>query len=224
MSVTWQALTGELVPLALVVALSPFSVIPPLLLVLHCPRPRPTAMTFALGWLIGLGVCTAVFVQLPRALGGAGQESQAWSAYVRIGIGVALVVGGVARWLTRRRATSSPAWLNGISKIRPSTALLLGIVLPLINPKFLFANAAAGLGIGTAALGVAGVWWAVLGYTALAGSTVTLPILAYSVASARFDPKLQPVKDWIDRKHAELTAVILVVIGIVLLYQGIRAA
>lgn len=180
-------------------------------------------MAFALGWLMGLGACTAVFVQLPRALGD-GQESQAWSAYVRIGIGVALVVGGVARWLTRGRATSSPAWLNGIAKIRPATALLLGIVLPLINPKFLFANAAAGLGIGTAGLDVTGVWWTVVAYTALAGSTVALPILAYSAAPARFDPKLQRMKDWMDRRHAELIAVILVVIGIVLLYQGIRAA
>jgi uncharacterized membrane protein YidH (DUF202 family) len=224
MSATWETLTGQLVPLALVVALSPFSVIPPLLLVLHAPRPRPTGLAFALGWLVGLGLTTAVFVQLPRALGGADQTSQTWSAYARIGIGIALVVGGVARWLTRGRAASSPAWLNSLAKIRTPMALLLGLVLPLINPKFLFANAAAGLSIGTEALSAGGVWTALVGYTALAGSTVALPILAYAVAPARFDPVLVRAKDWIDRRHAELTAVILVVIGIVLLYQGIRTA
>jgi hypothetical protein len=100
----------------------------------------------------------------------------------------------------------------------------LGVVLPLINPKFLFANAAAGLGIGTAGLTSAGVWVALLGYTLLAGSSVVLPTLAYAAAPARFDPVLVRVKDWIDRKHAELTAVILVVIGIVLTWQGIAAA
>jgi uncharacterized membrane protein YidH (DUF202 family) len=224
MSATWETLTGQLVPLALVVALSPFSVIPPLLLVLHAPRPRPTGLAFALGWLVGLGLTTAVFVQLPRALGGADQTSQTWSAYVRIGIGVALVVGGVARWLTRGRAASSPTWLNSLAKIRTPMALLLGLVLPLINPKFLFANAAAGLSIGTVALSAGGLWTALVGYTVLAGSTVALPILAYAVAPARFDPVLVRAKEWIDRRHAELTAVILVVIGIVLLYQGIRAA
>jgi threonine/homoserine/homoserine lactone efflux protein len=222
MSANWQALTGELVPLALIVALSPFSVIPPLLLVLHAPRPRPTGLAFAIGWLVGLGLTTAIFLQIPRALGGADQTSQTWSAYARIGIGGALVLGGLARWLTRGRAASSPAWLNSLSKIRPAMALLLGIVLPLLNPKFLFANAAAGLSIG--ASGATGAWAALLGYTALAGSTVLLPILAYATAPARFDPVLYRVKDWIDRRHAELTAVILVVIGIVLLYQGIRAA
>jgi hypothetical protein len=223
-SANWQSVTGELVPLALVVALSPFSVIPPLLLVLHSARPRPTGLAFALGWLIGLGATTAVFLQLPRALGGADQSAQAaWSAYARIGIGVALIVGGVVRWLTRRRATSAPTWLKGLSRIPPAMAPLLGVVLPLVNPKFLFANAAAGLSIGTAALGAAGVWSALAGYTALAGSTVAVPIVAYAAAPTRFDPVLHRVKDWIDRRHAELTAVILVVIGIVLLYQGIRA-
>jgi threonine/homoserine/homoserine lactone efflux protein len=109
-----------------------------------------------------------------------------------------------------------------LSKIRPALALLLGIVLPLVNPKFLLANAAAGLSIGSSSS--VGVWTALLGYTALAGSTVALPILAYAAAPERFDPVLYRVKGWIDHRHAELTAVILVVIGIVLLYQGIRAA
>jgi Sap, sulfolipid-1-addressing protein len=220
----WQALTGELVPLALVVALSPFSVIPPLLLVLHTAHPRPTGLAFAVGWLGGLGLSTAVFLLLPRALGGSSQQQGVWSAYVRIGIGAALILAGIVRWLTRGRVTSSPAWLNGISKIRPAMALGLGLVLPLVNPKFLFANAAAGLGIGTAGLGAQGVLIAVVGYTLLAGSSAAVPIVVYAAAPTRFDGTLARMKDWIERQHAELTAVILVVIGIVLLYQGIRAA
>src|SRR6478736_5030361 len=67
---SWQALAGELVPLALVVALSPLSVLPPLLLVLHAARPRAAGLAFALGWLGGLGASTAIFLLLPRALGG----------------------------------------------------------------------------------------------------------------------------------------------------------
>jgi hypothetical protein len=34
---------------------------------------------------------------------------------------------------------------------------------------------------------------------------------------------LERLRQWIDRRHAVLTAVILAVIGAVLLYQGIRA-
>ena len=93
-----RSLVGELVPLALVVALSPFSVIPPLLLVLHAARPRATGLAFAVGWLIGLGATVAVFLLLPGAVGGTVQEQGAWSAYVRLGIGAALIVAGVVRW------------------------------------------------------------------------------------------------------------------------------
>src|SRR4026209_2533307 len=42
----------ELIPLALVVALSPLSIIPAVL-VLHTPRPRPTGLAFLAGWLVG---------------------------------------------------------------------------------------------------------------------------------------------------------------------------
>ena len=218
-----SSLVGELVPLALVVALSPFSVIPPLLLVLHTARPRATGLAFAVGWLLGLAATVAVFLLLPRALGGTDQEQGAWSAYVRLGIGAALIVAGVVRWLTRRRATRSPAWLNGISKVGPAMGFVAGFVLPLLNPKFLFANAAAGFGIATAGLGSLGVGFSVVGYTLLAGSTAAVPVFVYAAAPARFDGTLARLKDWIERQHAELTAVILVVIGIVLLYQGIRA-
>ena len=43
----------ELIPLALVVALSPLSIIPAVL-VLHTPRPRPTGLAFLVGWLLGI--------------------------------------------------------------------------------------------------------------------------------------------------------------------------
>ena len=42
----------ELIPLALVIALSPLSIIPGIL-VLHTPRPRPTSLAFLAGWLWG---------------------------------------------------------------------------------------------------------------------------------------------------------------------------
>lgn len=182
---SWTALAGELVPLALVVALSPFSVIPPLLLVLHSARPRATGLAFGAGWLLGLGASTAVFVLLPRALGGTGTEQGAVGAYARIGLGAVLVLAGVVRWFTRRRATRDPAWLTGLARIGPVVAFGLGVVLPVLNPKFLFANAAAGFAIGTAGVSTFGGAWAVVGYTLLAASTTVLPVL---VCTPRLPP------------------------------------
>ncbi len=61
---------GELIPLALVVALSPVSIIPAVVLVLHTDHPKPTGLAFMVGWLIGLAALTAVFVQVPHLIDG----------------------------------------------------------------------------------------------------------------------------------------------------------
>ena len=96
----------ELIPLALVVALSPLSIIPAVL-VLHTPRPRPTGLAFLAGWLIGLAVLTAVFVEVSSLLGGLDKPPR-WASWVRIIVGAALIVFGLYRWLTRKRSAHTP--------------------------------------------------------------------------------------------------------------------
>ena len=213
---------GELIPLALVVALSPLSIIPAVVLVLHTEHPRPTGLAFMAGWLVGLAALTAVFVQVPHLVDGFGQASPSWAPWVRIGIGVVLVVLAVGRWATRNRATREPALLNRLSRITPVGAAVIGFTLTVANPKVVVMNAAAGLIIGTTAVGF-GVWTAVLFYTAVAGSTVIAPVLAYTVAGERVDPQLERMKNWMQREHAAVTAVILIVVGVLLIYTGIRA-
>jgi hypothetical protein len=92
-----------------------------------------------------------------------------------------------------------------------------------VNPKVLFICAAAGLAIGSAGLRAPTAWAAVAWYVAFAGSTVALPILAYAVAGHRLDEPLTRLKEWMERQHATLVAVILVVIGLLVLYKGIHA-
>jgi threonine/homoserine/homoserine lactone efflux protein len=214
-------LLGELVPLALVVALSPVSIIPAVLLVLHTAHPRPTGLAFMAGWVIGLAVLTMVFVAVPHLVDGLG-ESPPWMPWVRIAIGVLLIVAAIGRWVTRRRTTRPPAFLDKLSRITPAGAAIIGFGLVVANPKVLVMNAAAGLIIGTAAAG-AMVWIAVAVYTVLAGSTVIAPILAYAVAGERVDPALERARDIMARQHATVTAVILLVVGVLLSYTGIRA-
>ena len=63
LSGNWGSVLTELIPLALVVALSPLSIIPAVL-VLHTPRPRPTGLAFLAGWLVGLAALTAIFLEV----------------------------------------------------------------------------------------------------------------------------------------------------------------
>jgi threonine/homoserine/homoserine lactone efflux protein len=210
----------ELIPLALVVALSPLSIIPAVL-VLHTPRPRPTGLAFLAGWLIGLAALTAVFIEVSSLLGGL-DKPPPWASWVRIIVGVALIVFGLYQWLARKRSAHTPGWMQSLAKLTPARAALAAVALTVVNPKVLFICAAAGLAIGTAGLGSTHVWVAEAWYVAVAGSTVAIPILAYAVSGDRLDEPLRRLKDWMERQHATLVAGILVVIGLLVLYKGIH--
>ncbi|MGV0740016.1 GAP family protein [Mycobacterium syngnathidarum] len=221
MTESWGSVFTELIPLAMVVALSPLSIIPAVL-VLHSPRPRPAGLSFLAGWFLGLTALTAIFVGV-SGLFGQLDEPPTWASWLRIVVGAALIVFGAYRYLTRAKSEHSPKWMASLSKLTPTRAGAAGAVLTVVNPKVLFICVAAGLAIGTAGLGQPGVWAAGLYFVLAAGSTVALPILAYAVSGQRLDPALARLKEWMERNHAVLVAAILVVIGLLVLYKGIHA-
>ena len=212
----------ELIPLALVIAVSPLSIIPGIL-VLHTPRPRPTSIAFLTGWVLGIAVITGAFVGGSDVSNGGLDNKPTWAPYVRIGLGVALILFGLYRWLGRKRSAHNPKWMTAMSSMGPARAFLTAIVLTVANLKVFAMCAAAGVAIGTAALGRVGAWLAVLIFTALASSSVAIPVLAYQFAGERLDAPLDRLKVWMERNHGALVAGILVAIGAALLYKGIHA-
>lgn len=221
MSGQWGSVLTELIPLALVVALSPFSIIPAVL-VLGTPRPRPTGLAFLAGWFVGLAVLSAVFVEVSGLAGGLRDRPPSWASWVRIVVGAALIVFGLYRWFTRKRSAHTPGWMNSMNKFTPARAFAAAAALTAINPKVLFVCVAAGLAIGSAGLRAPAAWGAVAWFVLVAGSTVAIPILAYAVAGERLDEPLTRTKDWMERQHATLVAAILVVVGLLVLYKGIH--
>jgi threonine/homoserine/homoserine lactone efflux protein len=112
--------------------------------------------------------------------------------------------------------------MRSIGKLTPPRAALAAVALTVVNPKVLFICAAAGLAIGSAGLGAPGAWGAEAWFVLVAGSTVAIPILAYAVAGHRLDERLTRLREWMERQHAVLVAVILIVIGLLVLYKGIH--
>jgi hypothetical protein len=100
---------------------------------------------------------------------------------------------------------------------------MMGAALAVVNLKVLFICAAAGLAIGTDALGVAGTVLSAALFVGVAASSVAIPVLAYGVAGDRLDAPLVRLKDWMEKRNAALVAAILVLIGLVVLYKGIHA-
>ena len=211
----------KLIPLGLVIALSPLTVIPAVL-VLHAPRPRPAGLAFLAGWVLCLVALTAAFVGASDLLGSLHQAPPRWASWLRVVLGSALIVFGIYSWLTRHRHTKTPAWLRSFSRLTPVRAGITGAVLA-IRPEVLILSAAAGLAIGTGGVGAAGGWICGAVFVVVSASTVAIPILGYVGAGDRLDDTLERLKVWMEENHGAMMAVILVVIGLIVVYNGIHA-
>lgn len=212
----------KLVALAAVIALSPITVIPAVL-VLHAPRPRPTSLAFLAGWALGLAALTAVFISGSELVGDVHKTPPTWASWLRVALGTALVGLGVFHWLTRHRHGSMPRWMRSFSTLSPVRAGLTGAVLVVVRPEVLLVCAAAGLAVGNSPLTVAGAVLAAAFFVVIAASTVAIPILSYAAAGDRLDDALERLKAWMEENHAVLLAIILVLIGLMVLYNGIHA-
>jgi hypothetical protein len=218
----WGSVLTKLIPLGLVIALSPITVIPAVL-VLHAPRPRPAGLAFLAGWVLGLVALTAVFVGASDLLGGLQQAPPRWVSWLRVVLGLALIAFGIRSWLTRHRHTKTPAWLRSFSRLTPVRAGMTGAVLAPLRPEVLILCAAAGLAIGTGGLDAAGGWICGAVFVVVSASTVAIPILAFVGAGDRLDDTLERLKVWMEENHGAMMAVILVVIGLIVIYNGIHA-
>lgn len=219
---TWNPLLTSLLPLALIIAVSPLTVIPAVL-TLSGLRPRATGLTFAVGWLAGLTGLTALFVSVSGLAGGLHRAPPTWASWLRIVVGVALIGYGIQHWVTRNRRTEMPRWLRSFTTMSPPRAGVIGAALTVARPEVLLMCAAAGLAIGSAGLDRTDATIAAGFFVAAAASTVVVPVLGYVGAGNRLDAALTRLKEWMEAQHATMLAVVLVLIGAMVLYNGIHA-
>lgn len=210
---------GEVVPLALGIAASPFPVIPAILL-LFTSRPRTSSSAFLAGWFLGVGGAALVFVALSEVVD-AGRDTPVWASWLRVVLGALLVAYGVTQWLGRAADAEQPPWMRSIETATPRSALRLALLLSAANPKVLLLAAAAGLVIGADDLTTAGDVVAVLLFTLVASLSVAIPVLSYAVLGERVLPPLARARDWLVRNNSAVMAVVLVLIGLLLLQKGL---
>ena len=212
-------LVAEVLPLALAVALSPFPIIPAILL-LFTPSPRLAGFSFLSGWILGLLVATTAFLLLAAVVELA-DEPPTWASWTRIALGWLLIAVGLRQLLSRPEGDDTPKWMSSIDGLGPGGALRLGVVLSAANPKVLLLSAAAGLAIGAEQVGLSADVIAVLAFVSVASVTVALPVVLYSVLGTRILRPLGTVRSWLERHNALVMAVVILAIGALLIVKGI---
>lgn len=213
------SLLGEVLPLAVAVAVSPFPIVPAVLL-LFSARPRSTSGGFLAGWVVGIAAACGLFALLASTVDDRG-EPGAWTFWLRIGVGAVLVVAGARQWLGRRREAAAPVWMSSLEEATPRRAARRGILLSAANPKIVVLAAAAGLAIGSAGLPATDTVVAVVVFTLVSASTVAVPLVLYLLLGDRMLVPLGRVKDWLQENSSAVMAVVLLVIGGVLVVRGV---
>lgn len=219
------SIIGESLPLAVGVAISPIPIIATILMLLS-PNAKRTSAGFLIGWLGGIIVATTVFVLLSGVLPDR-QEGSASpvSAIIRVVLGAALVFLAVRQWNTRPTGDDDaqlPGWMHAIDSMTAGRAIVLAFALAAVNPKNLLLAASAGLLISDADSG-----WettvSLLVFTAIAGSSVLVPVLGYAIAGARLAAALDTLRQWLVRNNAAIMSVVLLLLGVSVLGKALAA-
>lgn len=215
---------GEILPLALGVAISPIPIIAAILMLLS-PKARVTSVGFLLGWVIGIIVAVTVFTLLSSILPGEGADaSKPIQGVIQLILGALLLLLALKQWRGRPKAGEEPVmpkWMQAIDKISFPVAFGLGFLLSAVNPKNLLLAAGAGVDIGSAGLDVGSIVFVIAIFTVIAASTVLVPVVGYLFAAEKLRGPLDALRGWLSNENAVIMAVLLLVIGVSLIGKGI---
>lgn len=210
MGEVWSAV----VPLALVIGLSPLPALPMVVLVVAS---RGRAALFLAVFLVGLALLLvgtmAVASPVPAVEGADSEKSVAW---VQLVVGLALIGVGVRKWLSRPQPgapASPPAWLEKVAGMTPVGVIRLAALMAVANPKNLAMTIAVGLELALLHLPPAQVAGAGLLFLVVASLSTATPLVAALLMGRRAASVLPKWQEWLVTHNKLVMAVLMLVLG-----------
>lgn len=217
---------GDILPLALGIAISPIPIIAAILMLLS-PQARSTSIGFLIGWVLGIIVAIGLFTALASVLPEKDPDaSQPIAAVIKILLGAGLLFLAIKQWRGRPKAGTEPAlpqWMSAIDTMTAVKAGGLGFLLSAVNPKNLLMAAGAGVIIGSASLNGGEITLSIVVFVLIAAASVAIPVIAYLLAADKMASPLESLRVWLVHNNATVMAVLLLVIGVVMIGKGIAS-
>jgi len=215
---------GEMLMMAVAVALSPIPIIAVVLLLVG-----PGGKVKGVAYVIGSATSTAIVGGILVAVGvGSGSSNDGGpstgTSVLKLVLGVVLLGLAAKQWRGRPIASEepvTPSWMGALDRFSAAKALGAGVALNVLNPKnllFIVAGAAAVAGAG-ASRSQEAVAWAVFCVIATIG--VATPVVIVFATGDRSPELLDRLKTWMAHNSGVIMAVILLLIGAKLLGDGI---
>ena len=215
---------GQILPLAVGVALSPVPIIA-VILMLVTPRARANGPAFVAGWLVGLAIVGIVVLAIASpANANDNGEPATWVNVLKLVLGVLLVLIALRQWRGRPhggKESSAPKWMGAIDSFTPVKSVGAGALLLAANPKNSLLAVAAAAAIAQTGIpgGEQAVAYTVFAVLATVG--VAAPVIIYFALGERAGPILERLRTWMAAHNAVIMAVLCLVIGAKLIGDAI---
>ena len=217
MTAVWAALP---VAVALALAALPIVLIP---LALATNRPPRVARAFLAGWLLGVLAVGAVVIALADVIVRPEQHPQ-WLSVVKVGLGVALLALAARKFLSRPRGDADPEpakWMTAVSTMQPRRAFSMALLLAALNPTNLLLVVSGATVIADATYRPLEQTVALVVFAVVGSTGVAIPVVLPLILGDRADPVLAATNRWMTRNSAVIVAAVLLVLGVVLVVNGI---
>jgi hypothetical protein len=207
---------GAAVAVGAAVAASPLAFTSSVVL-LGSRRPLGNGWAFASGWTTSVAVFAVLIGAAGAKVGASASGPSSTAATVELVLGILLILAGGYAGLTRRRSPAGePRWLAAVDRISPVVAFLLGALLPTWGMIAPAVSAIDGAGLSTGLVAALLVVFVLVASTSVIG-----PALLYTVRRQRAAATLARARAWVTAHNRSITAVVLVVLGLLFSVDGL---
>jgi threonine/homoserine/homoserine lactone efflux protein len=216
---------GQLLPIAIGIALSPLPVVA-VILMLFTPQARTNGFAFLAGWAGGLLVVGAIVLWLVGATDAASDDGgeSTLSGVVKLVLGALLLLLAIRSWRSRPAEGDEPQlprWMSALDTFTAGKSLGMGALLSSVNPKNLALLLAGVATISAADLSSGASVATLVVFVVIASLSIAIPVGTYVVLGEHADAALAPAKDWLARNNAAVMAIVLLIFAAKLIGDGI---
>ena len=199
--------TGQILVLAVGVALSPLPIIAVILLLTRRGE-RVAGWWFVAGWALALGLLgTAVLVVADEADASESGAPANWVGVVQIIIAVLLTAAAISQWRGRPRDDEdpeSPSWMRKVEGFSSAQAAGAAALFAAVKPKNLLLTIAAGTAIAQTGAGTGQQAGALAIFVLLATAGLLTPVAIQLFAGERAEHILGGLRDWMVRENSTI--------------------
>jgi hypothetical protein len=209
-------------PMVAALAFSPVLIIAVLVMLLT-DNALANALAFISGWLLAISLATVTVYYVP-AFQLEGGEPSANAAYVRLLLGVVLLIVALRCWGQRPRLgvdLETPGYLAFLERLGFWGALACGFALVALSAKNLPLALAGANVILSSQLLLAQQMTLVVVFVVLCGSVSLVPVFAYLILKQGVEDLLSRWKNWLIRNNAYVSTTVWALLGVWLMQAGI---